>query len=398
MNTVAKPIGLALSGGGYRAVLFTLGSLWRLNELGLLKKIDCITSVSGSSIISAYLAINWSNLQFNQDDVALNFEEVIAKPLQSFCSKPLDLIAIALGMGNPRKTIGNYIADLYAKRLFKDKTLADIPSSNGCPKFIFYATSMQTGVSVRFSQRYISEYTLGKINNPKTRLATVVAASSAFPPFLSPVKLKVKPSIWESTKMSDEYKFERIKGGNIELDEQLHQEIVLTDGGVYDNLGLEALTKGDFQNDKKDIACDTVLCCDAGAPFKEKSRLYLDWMNQALRANSVIFRQTQALRKRNLIDCFKDLDNNGKPRRFGGTYWGIATDIDDYGLSNSMVKDNEITKKLRNTRTRLNSFSKKEQGQLINWGYALTDTAIRRWVINDGTLKPGVFPMAERLE
>ena len=45
-------IGLALSGGGYRAMLFNLGSLWRLNELGWLRKIDMITSVSGGSILN----------------------------------------------------------------------------------------------------------------------------------------------------------------------------------------------------------------------------------------------------------------------------------------------------------------------------------------------------------
>ena len=41
-----KTLGLALSGGGYRATLFSLGSLWRLNDAGLLGKLDRITSVS----------------------------------------------------------------------------------------------------------------------------------------------------------------------------------------------------------------------------------------------------------------------------------------------------------------------------------------------------------------
>src|SRR5437773_6354039 len=47
---------LCLSGGGYRATLFHLGALTRLNELGVLGQIDTFCSVSGGSIASALLA------------------------------------------------------------------------------------------------------------------------------------------------------------------------------------------------------------------------------------------------------------------------------------------------------------------------------------------------------
>ncbi len=49
-------VGLALSGGGFRATLFHLGSLTRLNELGWLRRLDIVTSVSGGSIIAGLLA------------------------------------------------------------------------------------------------------------------------------------------------------------------------------------------------------------------------------------------------------------------------------------------------------------------------------------------------------
>ena len=49
-------IALCLSGGGYRAMLFHLGSLWRLNELHYLKKLNRVSSVSGGSITSGVLA------------------------------------------------------------------------------------------------------------------------------------------------------------------------------------------------------------------------------------------------------------------------------------------------------------------------------------------------------
>src|SRR5713226_3113267 len=57
-------IGLCLSGGGYRAMLFHLGALWRLNEFGMLSKLDRISSVSGGSITAGVLGMNWSQLAF----------------------------------------------------------------------------------------------------------------------------------------------------------------------------------------------------------------------------------------------------------------------------------------------------------------------------------------------
>ena len=56
---------LCLSGGGYRAMLFHLGTLWRLNELGYLAKLDRISSVSGGSITSGVLGASWASLDFD---------------------------------------------------------------------------------------------------------------------------------------------------------------------------------------------------------------------------------------------------------------------------------------------------------------------------------------------
>jgi NTE family protein len=56
---VQDGIALCLSGGGYRAMLFHVGALWRLNELGYLAKLDRISSVSGGSITAALLGLRW---------------------------------------------------------------------------------------------------------------------------------------------------------------------------------------------------------------------------------------------------------------------------------------------------------------------------------------------------
>jgi NTE family protein len=46
MNNMQKKIGLALSGGGYRAAAYHLGTFRALNRLGILDKVDVISSVS----------------------------------------------------------------------------------------------------------------------------------------------------------------------------------------------------------------------------------------------------------------------------------------------------------------------------------------------------------------
>jgi len=71
----------------------------------------------------------------------------------------------------------------------------------------------------------------------------------------------------------------------------------------------------------------------------------------------------------------------------------IRTRIDDY-KTDALTKDNDRTAALQNIRTRLNEFGPEEQGQLINWGYALTDAAMRRYVDPQNTA-PAAWPAPE---
>jgi len=51
-----KKLGLALSGGGFRASLYHLGLLRFLRDAGILSQVTHITSVSGGSVTAAHLA------------------------------------------------------------------------------------------------------------------------------------------------------------------------------------------------------------------------------------------------------------------------------------------------------------------------------------------------------
>ena len=75
MNTTRKKIGLALSGGGYRAAAYHIGTLRALHRLGILDKVDVISSVSGGSITAAYYALN----KDNYEDFEKSFTQSLAK-------------------------------------------------------------------------------------------------------------------------------------------------------------------------------------------------------------------------------------------------------------------------------------------------------------------------------
>src|SRR3954464_6546664 len=79
-----RGFGLSLSGGGFRAALFHLGALRRLNELEILPKVTTISSVSGGSIFSAFLAVT---LKFPVTGFIADWETTVAAPFRLFCTQ-----------------------------------------------------------------------------------------------------------------------------------------------------------------------------------------------------------------------------------------------------------------------------------------------------------------------
>jgi len=154
---------------------------------------------------------------------------------------------------------------------------------------------------------------------------------------------------------------------------------VLTDGGVYDNLGLETAWK----------KYQTVLVSDGGGKMQAEAEPKGDWARHALRVNDIIDNQVRSLRKRQLIASYQAKPED--PTSRAGTYWGIRTDIAEYGVSGALACPFEKTILLANLKTRLKRLDDVVQERVINWGYAVCDAAMRRWV--DASLaKPTGFP------
>lgn len=343
-----KTLGLALSGGGFRATLFGLGSLWRLNDAGLLGKLDRVTSVSGGSIVAGVLAHRWKDLQFANGKAA-NFVPVIADPVRAFCQKNLDVATGLKGLITPFKAAGDFLADTYEKHLFGKTAMKDLPVAGpGNPKFIFYATNIQTGRSFRFRQDMIADYVLGTSDETDAKLAFAVAASSAFPPVFSCIKLRTDPARWQ-------------KGSALPHIDKLRREVVLGDGGIYDNMGLESLVDN----------VDIVLVSDAGAPMDVDEDPHGDYVRQMWRVRDILIEQTRALRKRWLVEDFES------GRKVGG-YWGIGTQVGAYQDAATPFKDTEVTNSLVSIPTRLARFDDPIPSRLVNWGYVLCDVALRK--------------------
>jgi NTE family protein len=358
-------VGLALSGGGFRATLFHVGALWRLNELGLLTKIDRYSSVSGGSITAGLLAKEWHRLNFS-NGVAQDFRARIVDPLRDFCTRRIDAFAIGEGLLLPWKTVSEAVQERYDDHLFKNVSLRALPDT---PRFVFNATNLQTGRSFRFSKPYVGDYRIGLIRDADLPLSLAVTASSAFPPVLSPVILKNLPA------------FTKVEGADLHGDPRYTETIRLSDGGVYDNLGLETVWN----------RYDTVLVSDAGAPFKIEEDVRTDWLSQARTALDIATDQSRALRKRAVIADFQA--NQRK-----GAYWGIDTRIANYPLADRLPCRDEIVLPLAAIRTRLDPFSDEEQGRLINWGYALCDAALRSHAaaLAPGAQRPAQWPVPDQ--
>ena len=356
---------LCLSGGGYRAMLFHVGALWRLNELGCLPKFNRISSVSGGSITSAVLGMNWNQLSFNTDGQEEAFKEYLVQPIRDLANKSIDLKAIFTGILTPGSVNGK-LANAYNKYLFKGKTLQDLPGdSSSSPRFVINATNVQSGALWRFMKPYMRDWRVGEVEHPNISLAVAVAASSAFPPVLSPAKIELSHNDFTENSGTDLQKA------------PYTSDIYLCDGGVYDNLGIETVWK----------RYSTILVSDADGKMEPEPDPKRDWARQGLRTLELIDSQVRNLRKRQLISSYKD-----KIRE--GAYWGIRSDIENFQLPKTLKCPLEATNQLAKIKTRLKRIEPVIQEKLINWGYAVCDAALRKHLITSAPC-PKNFPYPE---
>lgn len=349
-------IALCLSGGGYRAALFHLGVLRRLHELKLFPQVRAISSVSGGSIMAAFLANALLEGGSTLGQGFVDWQRQVSDPFHRLTARDIRTWPFLLNLPwnwlfpTPRV---RYLERLY-RRLLTRRRLEELPA-----EFILCATDLVFGASWEFARDRTGDWRAGYVTDAgQWPLARAVAASSAFPPIFGPVRLKVPADGW--------------RGGDYRgPDRDRHRRrMALSDGGVYDNMGLEPVWK--------DYA--TVLVSDGGAPFE--FTVGGNPIRRLLRYTAVVTYQTRALRLRALFS-----DWNSK--RYAGTYMSLTSGVVPPGLVGEpyLGYSQELAREvLGRIRTDLDCFEEAETAVLENHGYYAAERALRRYL-------PAVIPV-----
>ena len=280
-----SPIMVVLSGGGFRATLTALGAIRFLADAGLLPDVRIISSVSGGSLANAAAAAHWDTAQTQP-----SFDEFVLGPVlheitgSSFLGALLKNSWRALP---PGKNLTDVLADCFDRRFLSGRELEDLPA--GC-WFMFNATNATEGVRFRFDADVAGDYVNGSITTSGSglRVATAVAASAAVPGYFPPLDVQ-------------DLGFHCNTGNPVEL----------IDGGVYDNLALEAALRSEREDDGLGEAL--IISVDAGAILDRGCRRGMRRIPIAgslWRAISILHRQNSSLRIRQL---FRQQASGGRP-------------------------------------------------------------------------------------
>ena len=370
-----RPFGtaLCLSGGGFRAALFHLGAARRLNELGVLSQIDTFVSVSGGSILAAFLGTHvraWPA----SGEVIPDWDASIAEPFREFVRHNLRTWPLVKGYllpwhwGKPGTAVSE-LAEGYTARL-TDQRLRDLPER---PRFLLCSTDLVSGRPIVFSCRpaaatprdtglatlYVADADPLTLRVPGAwPLGRAVAMSSAFPPVFDAAALPVRRvDTWQPGAMAIQDAVATLLGG------QRAGQLRLTDGGVYDNMGLEPVWR-----DHR-----AILVSNGGATFDtERDR---GWLWRLGRYPSIQGEQVTAVRKRWLIARYSTKD---PAFALDGTYWGIESDPANYDKAAPGYGERLIDDIISEVRTDMDAFTDPEIAILENHGYLLADAALHQ--------------------
>ena len=244
-------IGVALSGGGHRATLFGLGAMAYLLEAGKGPELSTISSISGGSITNGWLGLEADLTSVRPDDVdalvrplahriarqgtlwaspytylcLLSFAVVFAAAvvatflwdgLEVWVSWLLALVLISV-IATQRSQLARLA---FERTLFHHRPLTDLHRG---VTHVIGSTDLQTSEHVYFSSHFVYSWRTGIGTPAHVRVADAVQASAALPGAFTPVTMRLAP-----------HQFPKDSGLS---------SFLLTDGGVYDNMGTEWLMR-----------------------------------------------------------------------------------------------------------------------------------------------------------
>ena len=297
-----RDVGLALSGGGCRAIAFHLGCLRALYDLGLLGRLQVISSVSGGSVISAMYAYSSESfsefdgrvvqllrrglqrdivreaLRLNSIRRAVQAQLVIGAASITGLLHRLVRSVMPLGAGvwkpPPARTFSRSEAfrDAMIRSLFGKTRLRDVARDS--LDTVINATELRTGSAFRFGSRQSGCWRFGNIAPEDAFVADAVAASAAYPALLPALDRR--------------YRF-RKKGATSDP-----TRVLLTDGGVFENLGVSPMEPGRVASISTNVFHpDYIICCDAGTGLFDDDSYPMCWPSRMHRSFLTVFRKVQ---------------------------------------------------------------------------------------------------------
>lgn len=356
-------VAVALSGGGFRATLAGLGVLRFLADAGMLDQVRYASSVSGGSVANGLFARHYPAVR----DGGYTREAFDAHVLTPFVTS-ISEHSLAGGMLPQAwkllgtKTRTDLLAAEFDRLFFHGLALEDLPAQ--C-RFTFNAANTTTSVRFSFERDRIGDYVVGYVPTSETDLglAHAVAASAAVPGLLAPMTLDKR----------------------IAFPCQRGRTLRLVDGGAYDNMGLEAV----------DELTDALLVAiNAGGLFLTGSYGRVPLVRDLQLAESLLYRQSTALRRRWMVERFKAWEaarSAGTPvpewgRR--GVLFGLATTLEpsaQWTAVNPAPPDPQVAF----VKTSFDRFPRALCSRLVYAGWWLTGATLTRY---HPDVLPGAIP------
>ena len=352
-------IGLALSGGGVRATVFHLGALARLARQSLMEHITFLSTVSGGSLAVA-LVWGCSGNGWPGSDAFLR--DIIPTARRLLTARGLDRAYLRYTLLSPwalRHGRAGALAEALRNRWAVGGVLSDLPDN---PRWIINATCYQSGKNWRFMKKRMGDYIVGYVKSPQLPIAQAVAASAAFPGMLGSLRLRTGRFEWfafdrQHTPRRHAPRFRTVK---------------LWDGGVYDNLGVEALFKpaGLFRD-----GFDFLIVSDASVRLEAETRKLL----APLRLLNVATDQVRGLRARAVVSHLQRNPGAGAYLRIGNTEKRIYRKAGRAAMVEHIRADSLGTSQVREAAsfaTTLRKCTRHEYDLLFTHGYQVADATL----------------------
>jgi len=351
--TQHKRIGIALSGGGIRAAIFHLGALQYLAEAKLYRQISSISSVSGAGMAIGIILATHNNTWPDEDKFIKVTQPALRKLVleNSIQSSALHRLPFSPWYWRHR---ANLLATTLEERWGIQGTLQDLPKK---PYWEINATTFETGGRFRMRRDYMGDSTIGYVQNPTLPISHAIAASAAFPVLIGPYILQ-----------TENLNFTEDKHGG-PASKGIANHYTLWDGGVYDNLGLDALHNTWHGLDKE---INFLIVSNASASLDHQVRRGNISVANLRRLLDIAQNQVNVLRGRQAVSSMIE-NKNGLYFKIGYTVNDIAEVLKipvskTYDIVGKSLSREDATR-VRNYPTTLNSPTPADYDLIFRHGY-----------------------------